>query len=205
MKQTFIVAGIGTEVGKTVASAILVEALQADYWKPVQSGSTTDSDKESVRSLISNDKSHIHEEGYLLEEPLSPHAAAKIDGIEITTENLNLPDTDNHLIVELAGGLMVPLNDTELNIDLLKKWSCPIILVANFYLGSINHTLMSIEILERNNLEIHSILFNGDIVQSSREAIENFSDKRKYLTVPRLESLTQVNIKSHAERLAKEI
>jgi dethiobiotin synthetase len=205
MKKTLIVAGIGTEIGKTVVSAILVEALHADYWKPVQSGSKTDSDKEFVRALISNDSSHFHEEKYLLEEPLSPHAAAKIDGIEIKSEELKLPVTDNHLIVELAGGLMVPLNDKELNIDLLKQWNCPIVLVANFYLGSINHTLLSIEILERNGLEIHSIVFNGEQVPSSREAIERFSDKRKYLTVPFLESLTPLNVKAHAERLAKDI
>ncbi len=205
MKKTLVVAGIGTEVGKTVISAILVEALHADYWKPVQSGSETDSDKETVRSLISNKKTHFFDEGYLLKEPLSPHAAAAIDGIEVKASALKLPETDNHLIVELAGGIMVPLNDTELNLDLLKQWNCPVVLVANYYLGSINHTLLSIDILERNNIEIHSIIFSGTTVKTSREAIEKFSDKRKYLTVPFLDSLTPLNVKAHAERLAKEI
>jgi len=150
----FIVAGIGTEIGKTVVSAILVEALQADYWKPIQSGALEDSDTETVRQLISNSRSRFHPEAYRLREPLSPHAAAAIDGVTIALENLVIPETDNSLIIELAGGLMVPLNDTDLNIDFVQQTGLPVVLVSRNYLGSINHTLLSVDALKNRQIPI---------------------------------------------------
>ena len=171
----FIVAGIGTEIGKTVVSAIVVEALQADYWKPVQSGALEDSDTETVRRLISNTATRFHPETYRLREPLSPHAAAAIDGIDISLTEFQLPKTSNHLVVELAGGLMVPLNDKDLMIDLVKQLNLPVLLVSKHYLGSINHTLLSVEVLQSRSIPILGIVFNGSPNPATEEFILNYT------------------------------
>ncbi|GAB3894585.1 dethiobiotin synthase [Larkinella knui] len=171
----FIMAGIGTEIGKTVVSAIIVEALQADYWKPVQSGALEDSDTETVRRLISNPVSRFHPETYRLREPLSPHAAAAIDGIEISLNAFALPQTTNHLIVELAGGLMVPLNNQDLMIDLVKQLDLPVLLVSKHYLGSINHTLLSVEALQSRSIPIRGIIFNGPETPATEAFILNYT------------------------------
>ena len=175
MKQQYIIAGIGTEIGKTFISSILTETLQADYWKPIQSGALDFTDTDTVRSLISNDKTVFHPETYRLNQPMSPHAAAAIDGVEIELSKFQLPKTDNHLIIELAGGIMVPLNDRETNLDLIKKLNLPIILVSQNYLGSINHTLLSVEILKINNIKIKSLIFNGEQNKYSEDFILNYT------------------------------
>ena len=156
----YIITGIGTEIGKTAASAIMTESLNADYWKPVQSGANTDSDTLTVKSLISNNKSKFHSEAYSLAEPLSPHEAAALENIEINLENIIVPDSE-FLIIEGAGGIMVPLNDTKTFIDLFKRFNIPVVLVIKHYLGAINHTLMSIEVLQRNKIEIAGLIYNG--------------------------------------------
>jgi len=171
----YIIAGIGTEIGKTFISSILTEALEADYWKPIQAGALDFTDTDTVRSLISTDKTVFHPETYRLNEPMSPHAAAEIDGIEIELSKFELPQTNNNLIVELAGGLMVPLNDRETNLDLIKKLNIPVILVSKNYLGSINHTLLSIEILKLNNINIKGLIFNGEQNKSSEDFILNYA------------------------------
>ena len=157
----YFVTGIGTEVGKTVASAILTEALEADYWKPVQAGDLNNSDTRKVKAWISNDKSQIHDEGYRLTHPMSPHAAAELDGVRIELDGLLRPETSNSLIVEGAGGLMVPLNDRDLIIDLIKALNFEVILVSRHYLGSINHTLLSVKALKQEGIPIKGIIFNG--------------------------------------------
>lgn len=173
--KQFIVAGIGTEIGKTVVSAVLVEALQADYWKPIQSGALTDSDTNTVRQLISNPVSQFHPEAYRLTQPLSPHAAAELDGVTIDPSTLVLPQTDRGLVVELAGGLMVPLNSTYLNIDLVQQLGLPVLLVSRNYLGSINHTLLSVEACRSRTIPILGLLFNGPTVPVSEEFILNYT------------------------------
>jgi len=177
MKQPLkvVVAGISTEIGKTVTSAVLVEALQADYWKPVQSGDLTDSDRRTVQELISNPVSRFHPEAYSLRQPLSPHAAAAIDGVEIAMDAIQLPQTDNHLVVELAGGLMVPLNDRDLNIDLVQRWGLPVILVSKNYLGSINHTLLSVEALRSRAIPILGLVFNGEPTPATEDFILQYT------------------------------
>ncbi len=160
--KRYFVTGIGTDVGKTVASAILVEALEADYWKPIQSGATTDSDRRTIQSLITNTKSVFHPEVYSLTEPLSPHAAAELDGVEIDLDKIVVPQTENTLIIEGAGGLMVPLNYKGLMVvDLITYCKAETILVSRNYLGSINHTLLSIEALINRNIPIKGIVING--------------------------------------------
>lgn len=173
--KDIVVAGIGTDVGKTVTAAILTEALEADYWKPVQAGSLNFTDTHRVGSLISNTRSFYHPEFYLLSEPMSPHAAAKIDRITIELNKLSVPETNNRLIIELAGGLMVPLNDKKLNIDLIRQWDAPVILVSQNYLGSINHTILSVEVLKNYSITLLGIIFNGEPNPSTEEFIMEYT------------------------------
>ncbi|HET6225481.1 MAG TPA: dethiobiotin synthase, partial [Bacteroidia bacterium] len=142
--KTIFVTGIGTDVGKTIVSAVLVEALKADYWKPVQTGSFFSRDTTEVKRIVSNTKSQFFPESYLLKQPMSPHAAAELEGLEIQIDQIKLPATNNHLIIEGAGGLMVPLNRKYFMIDLIEKFNAEVILVVKNYLGSINHTLLSV-------------------------------------------------------------
>jgi dethiobiotin synthetase len=171
--MTYFVTAIGTDSGKTLVSAILAEALQADYWKPVQAGLPRDT--ETVESLLTNSVSTLHTEAYLLTNPLSPHAAAQLDNIEIDLQKIKKPKTDRILIVEGAGGVLVPLNDRDFVIDIAEYLQAEVILVANLYLGSINHTLLTIKELRRrekeNNLRIRGIIFTGCPVISSEEII----------------------------------
>nr|WP_298996684.1 dethiobiotin synthase [uncultured Allomuricauda sp.] len=154
------VTGISTEVGKTVASAIVVEALEADYWKPVQAGDLDNSDSHKIERLISNTKTKIHPNAYALKTPMSPHAAAEIDGIRVDLEKISPPKTENHLVIEGAGGLLVPLNEKDTISDLIQS-NYKVIVVSRHYLGSINHTLLTIEKLQEKNLDI-GIIFSGD-------------------------------------------
>lgn len=174
MKKYFI-TGIGTDVGKTVVAAILTEALEADYWKPVQAGELEFSDTIKVQYLISNSKTVFHQEAYQLTEPVSPHAAAKIDELEIELDKIQIPQTDNNLIVEGAGGLMVPLNDNHLMIDLIQKLDLEVILVSQNYLGSINHTLLSIEVLKAKGIKIAGIIFNGEKNETTESYILKYT------------------------------
>ncbi|MBN8548024.1 MAG: dethiobiotin synthase [Deltaproteobacteria bacterium] len=167
----YFVTGIGTDVGKTVISAILVQALGADYWKPIQAGSLGFTDSNIVRSLISNAESVIHPEAYRLNAPMSPHAAARLDGIHIELDTLRLPAVTRPLIVEGAGGLMVPLDTGFLVRDLISSLGLPVILVSRNYLGSINHTLLSVEALKAKGIEIAGIIFNGERNEDSESFI----------------------------------
>lgn len=159
MNKLFI-TGISTEVGKTIASAIVVEALEADYWKPVQAGDLEQSDSHKVKALISNPKTVIHNNSYALHTPMSPHAAADIDGITITLDTIVPPATENLLVVEGAGGLLVPLNDTDTIFDLITP-EYKVIVVSRHYLGSINHSLLTLEKLQEKKLKV-GIIFSGD-------------------------------------------
>jgi dethiobiotin synthetase len=169
--MNYFISGIGTNIGKTIVSAILTEALEADYWKPIQAGDLENSDTNKVKKLVSNKKSVFHKEAYCLTQPMSPHAAAKIDGIEINLNDIKPPTTNNNLIIEGAGGLMVPLNDNTLIIDLIEKIPTEVILISQNYLGSINHTLLSIESLQTRNINIKGIIFNGEENTDSEQFI----------------------------------
>ncbi len=164
------VTGISTDVGKTVASAILVEALKADYWKPVQAGDLQNSDTHKVRALISNSKSKFFENSYNLNTAASPHFAAEIDGLEIDLDKIVAPMTENHLVIEGAGGILVPLNVTASVVDLIQE-DYKTIIVSRHYLGSINHTLLTIEFLKSRKLPIAGIIFSGDENKSTESII----------------------------------
>ncbi|MFN7117775.1 MAG: dethiobiotin synthase [Saprospiraceae bacterium] len=175
MKKGIFITGIGTDVGKTVIAAILTEALQADYWKPIQSGDLDNSDSMKIQRWISNARTRIHPETYRLHTPMSPHAAAEIDGIRIELPNIKLPNTQNFLVVEGAGGLLVPLNDKDYIIDLIQHVKLPVLLISRHYLGSINHTLLSIEALQHRNIPIAGIIFNGDEHPTTESIIQQRS------------------------------
>jgi dethiobiotin synthetase len=161
MNNTYFITGIGTEVGKTMISAIVTEALEADFFKPVQAGDLEFSDTDKVKNLISNSKTQFHKNAYALKTPMSPHAAAEIDDVEIDLEYIKRPKTENNLVIEGAGGLLVPLNSKDCIIDLIEK-SDKIILVSRHYLGSINHTLLSVEALKNRGFSNIGIIFSGD-------------------------------------------
>ncbi len=166
------ITGISTDVGKTIASAIIVEALQADYWKPIQAGDLDNSDSHKIKSYVSNDKTVIYENSYKLNTPASPHLAAELDGITIDLKNINEPETQNHLVIEGAGGILVPLNDKDCIIDLIQK-EYKVIVVSRHYLGSINHTLLTIEALKSRKINITGIIFSGQENKSSEAIILN--------------------------------
>ena len=177
-QRKLFITGIGTDVGKTVASAILAEALKADYWKPVQAGSLGNTDSDVVRRIISNSVSVVHPESYRLTQPMSPHAAAKIDGITIRLKDFKLPETQNTLIIEGAGGILVPLSDNKLVIDLIEKLKAEVVIVISNYLGSINHSLLTIECALKRNLRIAGIIFNGEPNAASEEIILHYAKLR---------------------------
>lgn len=160
MRKIFV-SGIGTDVGKTVVSAILTHALQADYWKPVQTGSEYDNDTDRVKKLVANAHTIFHKEAYTFKASMAPNAAAKAENSYIDFEKIILPETDNTLIIEGAGGLLVPLNENKFVIDLIKKFDAEVVLVVQNYLGSINHTLLSIEALKSRGIKILGIIISG--------------------------------------------
>jgi len=155
------ITGISTDVGKTIASAIITEALEADYWKPIQAGDLDHSDSHFIKSNIKSQKSKIFQNAYQFNTPASPHLAAELDGITIDLKNIIEPKTDNHLVIEGAGGLFVPLNETNFVIDLIQP-DYKVIVVSRHYLGSINHTLLTIEALKNRKISIAGIIFNGN-------------------------------------------
>jgi len=175
MKNIFV-TGIGTDVGKTIVSAVITEALQADYWKPVQAGFADGTDTELVKSLVTNKKSVVHPEAYKLKMPASPHAAAAAEGITIHIKDIKIPITNNTLVIEGAGGLMVPLNEKELVINLIEYLQASAIIVIRHYLGSINHSLLTLQALKQRNIPVLGIVVSGASNEQSEKAILSFSN-----------------------------
>ena len=194
--MNYFITAIGTDSGKTFVSAIFCEALAADYWKPVQSGLPRDTD--TVRALITNAKTTLHPEQYLLKTPVSPHAAARIDGIQIELNTFAIPATTNNMIVEGAGGCMVPLNERDLVIDLIAYLRMPAVLVSNHYLGSINHTLLTIEALQRRNISVEGIIFNGETNQDSERIILSRSGLKCLLRLEKEPLINRETVKKYA-------
>lgn len=197
MKQ-FIVAGIGTEIGKTVTSAILTAGLNADYWKPVQSGDIATGDAFWIRQWVPS--ATVHPSTYTLSQPLSPHTAAEIDGVTIQVQDFKIP-THQTLIIELAGGIMVPLNDRDTNLDLIKHFNLPVILVSKNYLGSINHTILSYEILKQHGIPMAGIVFNGPENSSGEKFILNHTGLPLILRVNQESEINEAVIASYANKI----
>lgn len=174
--HTYFVTGTSTDVGKTIVSAILVEALNADYWKPVQAGELDNCDTKKVEQLVSNSKTVFHKNSYALETSMSPHAAADIDGVSIKLQSIKAPKTKNDLIIEGAGGLLVPLNNSQTIFDLIKP-NYKVIVVSRHYLGSINHTLLTIKLLEDNGFDV-SIIYSGNEHKTTEAIINKMTNSR---------------------------
>ena len=200
--KRFFVTGIGTDVGKTVVSAILTKALNASYWKPVQSGIVEGSDSDTIRNLVPN--VNIIPERYRLKEPLSPHAAAEIDGIQMELNELNLPEVSGHLIVEGAGGLMVPFDQEGTTyLELANFWELPVVIVSRHYLGSINHTLLTIEILRSKNLGIKGVVFVGPENSGSESIIVKRTNVSVLGRIPEVENVDEAFISVQASLIRK--
>ena len=201
MKKTYFVTGIGTEIGKTISSAVLVEKLKADYWKPIQAGDLDNSDTLKVQNLISNVISKFHPEVYRLTQPFSPHYAAELDGVNIDLNKIIIPQTNNSLIIEGAGGLMVPINRKDLMIDLIQKLDVEVILISKNYLGSINHTLLSVEALKSRNINIKGIIFNGVKNEASESIILERTQLNYLGSIPEMENVDKLTVKSSGDFL----
>lgn len=186
----YFIAGTDTDVGKTVASAWAMLQLDAAYWKPIQAGLADETDEEAVKRLTGASSERFLPSAYRLPEPLSPHESAKRAGVTIERERLALPDHDGPLIVEGAGGLMVPLNEDTLIIDLIALLDLPVILVCRSTLGTINHTLLSLEALRRRNITVVGAVLNGPPSPHNREAIETYGNVPVIAELPQLDPLT---------------
>lgn len=201
MKEKLFVTGIGTGVGKTICSAVLTRYFDADYWKPVQSGDLHDTDSMTVKKLAGNNVV-CHPETYRLQLAASPHQSAAEEGITINTEDFILPETQKSLIVEGAGGLMVPLSDQEMIIDLIEKLNLPVALVIKNYLGCINHSLLSMMAIRQRGLSLKYIILNGDFPYDTERIICDFAtDDTMIIRIPELETLTKENIETVIENL----
>jgi len=190
MSRNIFIAGTGTDVGKTIVAAIITQKLEADYWKPIQAGNLYDTDTMTVQRLVSNAISSFHHETYRLQVPASPHDAASQEEIRIDEDAIKAPQTDQALIIEGAGGLMVPLNEQALVIDLIKKFNAEVVLVAQNYLGSINHTILSIEALKQRNIPVTGILFNGRPYPSGEDFITGYTGISKIGNLAPVEKIT---------------
>lgn len=193
-----IVAGIDTEIGKTLVSAIVCRAFDADYWKPVQAGELDNSDSHKVAALSA---AKTWPEGYRLQAAMSPDAAAAREGLTLELAQLQPPQQPERLVIELAGGLMVPLSPELLNIDLIHALNCPVLLVSRYYLGSINHTLLSVDLLRQRGIPLAGLVFNGECNSASRDAITARCNAPVWLDLPDLNSIDNSTVEYYAEHL----
>lgn len=190
MTAGIVVSGTDTGIGKTVFAAGLTALLDGIYWKPVQSGVEEESDSEIVDRLAGLSPERVLPEIWRLKEPLSPHRAAELDGVEIDAEALALPMTGLPVIIEGAGGLMVPVNRRTLYIDVFARWAVPVVLCARTELGTINHTLLSIEALRRRSVPLLGVAFIGDEMTDTQSTIAEMGKVRVLGRLPRLDPLT---------------
>lgn len=188
MSKQFIITGTGTGIGKTLASATLMLGLDADYWKPMQSGTPTDTD--TIKSITGFPAARFHREAYCFKHPLSPHIAAEMDGISIDITGIKPPATIRPLLMEGAGGLMVPITRSILMIDLFKSLGAPVILCARTELGTINHTLLSVEALRTRGIPLHGIVFLGPEMKDTQTTILAFAKTRQLGHIPVLNSIS---------------
>ena len=195
-----VVCGTDTDVGKTVVSAWLVQGLKAHYWKPVQSGLDGGGDRQRVQTLLNLSTDRILPEAFAFQQPVSPHWAAELDGVALDPDALNRPRIDQPLVVETAGGLMVPLTRQWLQIDQLQRWQLPIVLVARSGLGTLNHTLLSLEALQRRNLPVLGLILNGPPHADNPGTLEHFGGVPVLAHLPPLSPLTAEGLQEQWQR-----
>lgn len=208
MRGIFI-TGTDTNIGKTIVSAALIQALRENenviYWKPIQTGIEEDNDTETVRKLANCSANEIHDKGFRLEKPLSPHLSARLANVEITIQKtlsfVENQSEDKFWIVEGAGGILVPLNENELMIDLIKALNLPILIVSRSGLGTINHTLLTIEVLRNRGLEILGVIMNGEPNLENKKAIEHFGKVSVLAEMPKFEKLDRDTLKNWSSKI----
>lgn len=205
LSKRIFIAGTGTGVGKTIVSAILVEALHADYWKPVQCGNLENTDTQIVQSLVSNHVSKFYAEAYKFKTPSSPHYAAELENAVINPEQFNVPESEIRILIEGAGGLMVPLSKDYLVIDLIKHLKASVILVSKNYLGSINHTLLSIEALKEKGIDVLGIVYNGKNYFDNEEIIQHFTHIPVIEEIEKIDHVDKEFVKMQAQKMRQSL
>jgi dethiobiotin synthetase len=193
---SLMVTGTDTGVGKTVVAAMLTLALDGFYWKPIQSGTKGGTDREAVAAMTGLPMSRLLREAYALKEPLSPHLASERDGVTIDPDALALPSVNGPLIVEGAGGVLVPITRTMLQIELFARWGLPVVLVARTALGTINHTLLSLEALQRRNVPVLGVIFVGDAMEDSEKTSVALGKTKRLGRLPILPRLGAGSLKA---------
>ena len=193
--KPLFITGIGTYVGKTVVSAVLCEQLKTDYWKPVQAGDLDDTDSEKVWRWISNPITIIHQEKFRFEMPASPHKAAKAEDVTIKPEDFVLPETENQLLIEGAGGLFVPLSNEFMMIDLIQHFDAEVVLVVRNYLGCINHTLLSIHTLLCKRITLKHVVFNGNFDDDILDLLlEKLPEHTTWSILPEFRTINKITV-----------
>lgn len=182
--MSIIIAGIHTSIGKTICSAVICQSLGYDYWKPVQAGELENTDSIFIKRNVTNENCVVHPESHQLTIPASPHYAAELDGVEIRPADIILPQTNNQLVIETAGGVMSPLSNSFLNIDLMAQLNLPAIIVSNNYLGSINHTLLTVAAMQERNIPVKGLVFSGNEFVSTREFILQYTKLPLLFSIP---------------------
>jgi dethiobiotin synthetase len=202
-----VIAGTDTDVGKTIVSALVVQGLGARYWKPVQSGTEDGGDSGRVQSLIDLPPERLLPEAYRLSAPVSPHWSAERDGVRIDPDRLTLPPGDDPLVVETAGGLLVPLRRDWLQIQQLERWQLPVLLVARSGLGTLNHTLLSLEALRRRGLAVLGLVLNGPLHADNPRTLEELGGVPVLLELPPLDPLNAAALAAcwQGSRLARSL
>ncbi len=200
--SAYFITGIGTGVGKTMVSAVIAEALQADYWKPVQAGNLNGTDSLTVQQLLTSNHSVIHPESYILKFAASPHLAAPEEGFEISVDQIveDMPSTSNTLIIEGAGGLLSPINSNEFNIDIVKKLDIPVIIVSRNYLGSINHSMLTAEVLKQHNIKVAGWIFNDEYLDYENDIVK-WSGYPWIASVRHLDTIDKIAIHAQAMKI----
>ncbi|MGF7231888.1 dethiobiotin synthase [Arachidicoccus sp.] len=204
MSVQIAILGIHTDIGKTITAAIMTEALQADYWKPVQAGDLVNSDSIKIERLISNRQSVIHPEAIKLLMPASPHTAAAAENLQYNCSNFHIPSTENLLLIETAGGIFSPMDDKNTMLDFVQHHQLPVVLVSRNYLGSINHTLLCLEVLKQRNVKVLALIINGKRNESSESFIENYSGVEPIIYVNELDKIDKDTIQKEAAYFRKQ-
>lgn len=206
MTERIFITGIGTGVGKTLTAACVTEALQADYWKPVQTGLMEGTDTDTIKRLLSNPVSKCHREAYCLKEPASPHLAARLEGVNINVNRIiEIADTlqpgRRPLVIEGAGGLMVPVTDSVFTLDLIQRLKASVIIVGANYLGSINHSLLTAKVLQQSGLPVLGWIFSGE-THSNEDEVVAWSGFPKLGRIPQSSQIDKAFVKEQAEKLS---
>jgi dethiobiotin synthetase len=197
INSSFVITGIGTEVGKTFCSTVICIALETNYWKPIQAGDLEQLDSDFVQKYSSN--TEIEQSLYLLKQPLSPHESARLDGFSLKLNDFLLPTFKKNTLIEGAGGLCVPINQELLLLDVFKMWNLPLIVVTKHYLGSINHTLLTLQELHRSGLKIFTLVINGIRNESSERVYRTHFPELKITYISHLDEINRVSIRELAK------